>query len=450
MAKPRNDRNQAVTKFCLAMEEHRRTEAGRVRTAKEFVAHFFPFDEQKAKDQLFLHMPNDVRGPVLAKWGIRGAKAALKDDDEKVKLVVHDALVAGDIDEAIFETGIEAPILVDWIVLAEWWSFWRHGRLTGVAIQKALATARELALIDDQWFLFNVQGRGGKLRGTDVLCDTLSKDQIVAWVRKLHEAGDGSPAGIVAAIGWDTILTKTAQDALLFALDQFARKAGLAPEAPEPKTSLSPSGEYKASTGGAAGASGAAPPHLPSAGAPASPEPRPHADVGSPARGDQGTAHPTVSAPGDAAALAEADALAHPLEGGLAVAIPDIPAIDGGDEADAPPQTPIVQGVWAATPPEEESPKLAEAREAMMQTLMQAGPGSAQEMKREAWDESEVPAKPSSLEWPEPPPVTANGQHPSDEPIALDEDDLQKASAPKVPIPNPPPVPKKPGSPKAR
>ena len=82
MAKPRNDRNQAVTKFCLAMEEHRRTEAGRVRTAKEFVAHFFPFDEQKAKDQLFLHMPNDVRGPVLAKWGIRGAKAALKDDDE--------------------------------------------------------------------------------------------------------------------------------------------------------------------------------------------------------------------------------------------------------------------------------------------------------------------------------------------------------------------------------
>ncbi|HSO32820.1 MAG TPA: hypothetical protein VLT33_09890, partial [Labilithrix sp.] len=339
-----------------------------MRTAKEFVAHFFPFDEQKAKDQLFLHMPNDVRGPVLAKWGIRGAKAALKDDDEKVKLVVHDALVAGDIDEAIFESGVEAPILVDWIVLAEWWSFWRHGRLTGVAIQKALATARELALIDDQWFLFNVQGRGGKLRGTDVLCDTLSKDQIVAWIRKLHETGDGSPAGIVAAIGWETILAKTAQDALLFALDQFARKAGLAPEAPEPKTSLSPSGEYKASSGGAAGASGAAPPTTTSAGAPP-PDTARGARVAEP--------HPTVNAPGDAAARAVADALANPLEGGLVVAIPDIPAIDGGDEADAPP--PIAsapaQGVWAATP-EDESPKLAEAREAMMQTLMQAGPGS--------------------------------------------------------------------------
>ena len=247
MAKPRNDRNQAVTKFCLAMEDHRRTEAGRVRTAKEFVAHFFPHDEQKAKDQLFLHMPNDVRGPVLAKWGIRGAKAALKDDDEKVKLVVHDALVAGDIDDAIFEGGVEPMILVDWIVLAEWWSFWRHGRLTGVAIQKALATARELGLIDDKWFLLNVQGRGGKLKGTDVLCDTLSKDQIVAWVRKLHESGDGSPAGIVAAIGWETVLTKTAQDALLFALDQFARKAGLAPEPVEPQSSRLAGGESTAS-----------------------------------------------------------------------------------------------------------------------------------------------------------------------------------------------------------
>ena len=28
--------------------------------------------------------------------------------------------------------------------------------------------------------LNNVQGRGGKLKGTDVVCDTLSKDQIVA------------------------------------------------------------------------------------------------------------------------------------------------------------------------------------------------------------------------------------------------------------------------------
>ncbi|MDB4934790.1 MAG: hypothetical protein JWP87_1762 [Labilithrix sp.] len=460
MAKPRNDRNQAVTKFCLSMEDHRRTEAGRVRTSKEFVSHFFPYDEQKSKDQLFLHMPNDVRGPVLAKWGIRGAKAALKDDDEKVKFVVHDALVAGDIDEAIFEEGITPEILIDWIVLAEWWSFWRHGRLTGVAIQKALATARELGLIDDKWFLLNVQGRGGKLKGTDVLCDTLSKDQIVAWIRKLHEGGDGSPAGIIAAIGWDTVLAKTAQDALLFALDQFARKAGLAPEAPESaRTSLGPNGESKASSGGAAGAGGAAPPSSLSAGIASNPEP-------ATAKHDKlAEAHPTISVPGDAAALAAAEAIAAQSEAppvtkpnndsGFPVAIPDIPAVDGGDDGDdVPPSIPSVRtgeerSMWSPGQVEE-SPKLAEARAAMMQTLMSNEKAIAHEMKREPWDESEIPAKPSSLEWPEPPPVVAvNGgsSPPSDPPISLGEDDLQKASSPKVPVPHPPPVPRKGGPP---
>lgn len=220
------------------MEEHRRTDAGRVRTARELVSNFFPYDESSSTDKVFNTIPNDVRGPILAAWGIRGGKAALKDDDAKVKAVVHDALVAGDIDENIFEQGLTAQTLVDWIALPDWWSFWRQGKLTGVAIQKALATARELELIDDRWFLANVQGRNGRLKGTDVVCDTLSKDQIVSWVRKLHESGDGSPAGLVAALGWETILTKTAQEALLFALDAFAKKAGLVvepPPAPEKK-----------------------------------------------------------------------------------------------------------------------------------------------------------------------------------------------------------------------
>ncbi|MBX3186331.1 MAG: hypothetical protein KF819_04915 [Labilithrix sp.] len=443
MAKPRNDRNQAVTKFCLAMEDHRRTEAGRVRTSKEFVAHFFPYDEQKVKDQVFLHMPNEVRGPVLAKWGIRGAKAALKDDDEKVRYVVHDALVAGDIDDVAFEAGITSEILVDWIVLAEWWSFWRNGRLTGAAIQKALATARELHLIDDKWFLLNVQGRGGKLKGTDVLCDTLSKDQIVAWVRKIHETGDGSPAGIIAAVGWETVLVKTAQDALLFALDAFARKAGLAPEVAETKTSI----------GGAALSGGAAPQsssinagrlsHAAEA-APASNEPETARHARLPEN------HPTVSAPVDAAALAEADALAAQArrhDSGIPVAIPDVPAIDGGE--DAPP----------STDEREESPRLAEAREAMMATLMQSEAKQKAVISREPWDESEIPAKPSSLEWPEPPPVVAspaNGEATSSAPPAslelIEDPDAPKVAPPppKVPAPNPPPVPRKGGNPPPR
>ena len=94
-------------------------------------------------------------------------------------------------------------------------------------VQKALATARELGLFDDQWFLDNVDGRGGRLKGTDTICDTLSKDQIIAWVRNIHASGDGTAAGIVAALGWEAILSKTSQEALLFALDALAKKVGL-------------------------------------------------------------------------------------------------------------------------------------------------------------------------------------------------------------------------------
>src|SRR5687767_6372049 len=49
----KNDLNAAVPKFCLAVEEHRRTPEGRVRTSQEFLNHFFPYDDAKAKDQLF-------------------------------------------------------------------------------------------------------------------------------------------------------------------------------------------------------------------------------------------------------------------------------------------------------------------------------------------------------------------------------------------------------------
>lgn len=346
MAKPKNDRNQAVTKFCLSMEEHRRTEAGRVRTAREFVANFFPYDDSQATDKLFHLMPNDVRGPVLSQWGIRGGKAALKDDDAKVQHVVHDALVAGDIDESIFEEGVTPAILIDWIGLGDWWTFWRHGKLTGVAIQKALFTARELEIIDDKWFLNNVQGRGGKLKGTDVVCDTLSKDQVVAWMRKLHETGDGSPAGLVASLGWEMVLAKTAQDALLFALDAFAKKAQLVPDSPDT----------------------------------AKPEPSP------PARGAVSSAKPGDQMKQDS---------------GFPIAIPEIPAVDAAD--DDPPSSPSLttnqeQQLWGGA--SAESPKLVEARAKMMEMLgSEQAPSSS-----EAWGgTSDPPGKPSGLDWGEAP-----------------------------------------------
>lgn len=221
-----NDRNAGVTKFCLTLEELRRTEAGRVRTAKEMLDVFFPRDGagKVTEDRMFLHIPPPVRGPIISGWKIRGPKSAARDTDEKVRLVVQDALLAGDVDEAMFEAGIDAQTLIDWIPLPEWWSFWRGGKLTGFAVQRALATARELQLFDDRWFLLNIEGRGGKLKGTDTVCDTLSKDQIVGWLRKVHESGDGSPSGLVNALGWETLLAKTSQEALLFAIDALAKK----------------------------------------------------------------------------------------------------------------------------------------------------------------------------------------------------------------------------------
>ncbi|MBX3187132.1 MAG: hypothetical protein KF819_08960 [Labilithrix sp.] len=230
--KPRNNRQDPVTKFCLAMEELRRTETARVRDAKELVDTFFPHDAAKATDRLFLHIPREVRAPIVAGWGIRGAKAALRDDDERIRTVVHDAILAGDIDVDAIEQGVTAAVLIDWVPLSDWWAFWRAGKVNGAPVQKALATARELGLFDDKWFLENLEGRGGRLKGTDTICDTLSKDQIVSWVRSIHASGNGTPAGIVAALGWDTVLAKTAQEALLFATDALAKKVGLVPTQP--------------------------------------------------------------------------------------------------------------------------------------------------------------------------------------------------------------------------
>lgn len=363
MAKAKNERNSAVTKFCLAMEEHRRSEAGRVRTAREFVANFFPYDDSKAADKLFHLMPNEVRGPILSQWGIRGGKAALKDDDAKVQQVIHDALVAGDIDEAIFEEGVTAPILIDWVGLPEWWAFWRHGKLTGIAIQKALATARELELIDDRWFLTNIQGRGGKLKGTDVICDTLSKDQVVAWMRKLHETGDGTPLGLVTSLGWEMVLAKTAQDALLFALDQFAKKAALVADTPEaqnetpsaPAVSQKPAAESKPKA--------------------VDPEPAPQQSL--------------------------------KQDSGFPIAIPDAPAVDAAEED--PPSTPSMteQAIWGGQSGESE--KLSKARQEMMDMLGNEPAPTGSSLapnSSEGWGSSDIPPqKPSGLDWGEAPPL---------------------------------------------
>jgi hypothetical protein len=240
--KPRNDRALALSAFCLEIEKYRRTPEGRVRNAEAFLQFYFPRQGDGATDRLFVHLPREVRGPILAEWRIRGLKAALRDDDDRVKTVVLDALEAGDLDAPMFESGVAPETLIDYVPLDEWWQLWRGTALPNTAVQKALASARAMNLIDDKWFLDNVEGRGGKTKGTDAVADTLTKDDIIAWVRGIHTSGDASPAGVIAARGWDNVLAKTAPEALLAALDAFARKVNLVapPTSTKPRPLSSP------------------------------------------------------------------------------------------------------------------------------------------------------------------------------------------------------------------
>ena len=225
--KARNDLSAAVPKFCLALEEHRRTPDGRVRTSQELLTMFFPYDDKGSVDKLFKYLPNEVRGPIIAAWGIRGIKAALRDNDERVQQVMYDALVAGDVDHAAFEEGLGPETLVRWVPLGDLWSFWRGGKLTKQAIHKAMATAYELYLFDARWFLDTINAKGGALKGTDVLSDQLTKDDLTQWVRRIHETGDGTPKGLVSALGWDKIVAKTPNEVLVAVLDAMVAKVGL-------------------------------------------------------------------------------------------------------------------------------------------------------------------------------------------------------------------------------
>jgi hypothetical protein len=160
---------------------------------------------------------------------VRGIKSALRDNDEKVQSVIHDALVAGDIDHAAFEDGLSPETLVRWLPLGDLWAFWRGGKMTKQSLQKALTVAYDLALFDARWFLDTVQAKSGALKGTDVLADGLSKEDLVAWIKRIHEGGDGTPKGLVAALGWEKIAAKTRDEALVAVLDAVVTKVGLVP-----------------------------------------------------------------------------------------------------------------------------------------------------------------------------------------------------------------------------
>jgi len=232
-----NDPSSPLVRFCLALEEFRRTQEGRVRSSHDFLAQFFPYDGETKSDRIFRHMPKAVRGPILAGWKIRGARTAVTDSDAKVEEVVHDALVAGDIGAGDFEASLTAEIVIRWVPLPDWWRFWRAGQLSERALLKAFTTAYEVELFDARWFLETLSAPPPipvpsavqeRLYGTDVLAEGLSKADLAQWVANVHRAMDGSPRGLVAALGWEKIVRHTRAPFLVAVLDALAERVALA------------------------------------------------------------------------------------------------------------------------------------------------------------------------------------------------------------------------------
>ena len=215
----------AVSKLCLTLETFRRTDEGRIRTAKDFQEAFFPYDANGCEDRVFFHLPNSVRAKVITAWGLRGSKTALRDSDEKVKSVVHDALSAGDLDAQAFEDGLDPAMVTRYLPLVHWWTFLRSANVTKVVVGKVLTTAYEVELFDAKWFWETI--KSGTLAGTDALAEYLSKSELTEWLRTVHGNANGTPTGLLLSIGWERILNRTPNDVLLPVVDALAAKIGL-------------------------------------------------------------------------------------------------------------------------------------------------------------------------------------------------------------------------------
>jgi hypothetical protein len=224
----KNDLSTPLAKFCLRLESDRRTEQGRILSAAEFRQYFFGYDSSSAYDRVMKLLPPEVRGPILASWGIRGRKTAMRDDDERVCAAVHDAFLAGDIDDELFEQGIRAEMVIGWAEFPDWWTFWRSGRHTPHSLALAFEAASELGLLDASWFFEAMESTDGTLRGTDVLTSAMTPAELGAWIKRVHQSGDGSPNGLLEAIGWPVVIDRTPVSFLLLILDRFAPKLGVA------------------------------------------------------------------------------------------------------------------------------------------------------------------------------------------------------------------------------
>ena len=79
-----------------------------------------------------------------------------------------------------------------------------------------------------KWFFEVIEAKSGQLKGTDVIAEGLTKNDLTDWLKRIHERGDGSPRGILETLGWEKLVQHTTNESLLAAIDAMARKNGLA------------------------------------------------------------------------------------------------------------------------------------------------------------------------------------------------------------------------------
>src|SRR5262249_7682079 len=121
--------------------------------------------------------------------------------------------------------GLDAQMVIRHVPLVDWWRFWRSGTMTKNVLGRALTTAYEVRLFDAKWFWDTITR--GALVGTDAVAEGLSKAELTAWLKKVHASGDGSPAGLLDALGWEQILARTPNDVLTPVVDALAQKIAL-------------------------------------------------------------------------------------------------------------------------------------------------------------------------------------------------------------------------------
>ena len=223
----KNDPAAAVPKFCLALEEHRRTNDGRVRTSQEMLATFFTHDDKACSDRICSSTCRRRARSDHCRVGYSGVKAALRDNDEQ--------------DPAASSSTHSSPATsITW-----------PSRTASPPNDHSLGPARRLVGILARWQAHEAspsQGPRNRIRTLSLRRPLVPRDDQARErraqghrrprrrldERRSHAVGPKDPRdrrrlaqGPGVSLGWDKIVAKTANDVLVAVLDAMVAKVGL-------------------------------------------------------------------------------------------------------------------------------------------------------------------------------------------------------------------------------